>query len=308
MKLSSEELRCLYQQETGRPARGRAECLAADMLLRAAAGESSQAERDQVARHLLGCADCAREYRLVREFKPWADRVAAAAGGPELSAEKELAAPQSRWWPRLGSMLSPRGAPYALAAALLIVSLALGGWVISLRRENNLLKMTSDPAPVTEETSSERARREESDRRAQQVAEATRRAEQDQAQIAELRRTIDELSRPQPNAPITDLEPRDSTRAGSGVATAIDVEPGADFFTLILHVDGEPSHASFTLEVGDGRGRRLWLVPGLRKSQLNTFTVALPRRQLPAGQYRLKLYGLRAGRRERVAEYQMRVN
>lgn len=307
MRLSSEELRSLYQQETGRPARGRAECLAADVLLRAAAGESGQAEREEVARHLIACADCAQEYRLVREFKPWADRVAA-AGGPEPSAVKETAAPRPRRWPRLRATLWPQGAPYALAAALLVVSLALGGWVTSLRRENNRLKASPDPAPVTAEASRQEALREESARRAQQLAEATRRAEQGEAQIAELRRTVDELSRPQPNVPITDLEPRDSARAGGGAATAVEVEPAAPFFTLILHVDGEPSHASFTLEVVDARGQRLWRVPGLRKSRLNTFTVALPRRQLPAGEYRLKLYGLRAGRREPVAEYQMRVN
>jgi len=62
----------------------------------------------------------------------------------------------------------------------------------------------------------------------------------------------------------------------------------------------------------DGRGRPLIRAQSLRKSQLNTFTVALPRRLLPAGRYRLKLYGLRSGHGELVgevvAEYQMRLN
>lgn len=123
-----------------------------------------------------------------------------------------------------------------------------------------------------------------------------------------MRQTVDELSSPQLNVPITDLEPRDSNRAGGGEVTTIEVEPGTNLFTLILHVAGEPSHASFALEVMDGRGQRIWRVQGLRKSEPNTFTAALPRRLLPAGQYQLKLYGLRAGRSELVAEYKMRIN
>ena len=83
---------------------------------------------------------------------------------------------------------------------------------------------------------------------------------------------------------------------------------GANIFTLILHVTNEPSFPDYVLEVTDGRGQRISRAQGLRKSELNTFTVALPRRLLPAGQYRLVLYGLRAGRSAVVAEYQVRLN
>jgi anti-sigma factor RsiW len=311
MKLTIEEMRGLYQRQTARSRDGRAECLSENTMVRAAAGELSQSERELIADHLAICSDCSEEYRLLREMKPWAERAALSAfeGEPLLipanarsGMGNRIVQPQPGWAQLLIGIFSTRSATYALATALLVVSLAGAAWIISLKRENALTAARLNEQLAARDQASGTladARRE--------LEETARRAEQQQTEIAELRRSIEELSQPQVNIPITDLEQQGERGGGSGVTTMA-VPAGANIFTLILHVTGEPSFPDYALEVMDGRGQRVTRAQKLRKSQLNTFTVALPRRLMPAGQYRLKLFGLRAGRSEVIAEYQLRLN
>jgi len=288
-------------------------------MARAAEGGLSQSEREVIVDHLMACSDCAEEYRVLRELKPWAERAAVSAYERESAIESVSATPgketrvvprQPAWsgragWAslarRLAGIFSAGFESYAIAAALLVVSLACVAWVISLKRENARMAARLNEQHASRDQASQSltdARRE--------LEAAARRAEQQQTEIAELRRSVDDLSQPQVNVPITDLE-QQADRGGDG-ATTVTIPVGANIFTLILHVAAGPSFPDYALEVIDGRGQRLMRARSLRKSQLNTFTVALPRRLLPAGQYRLKLYGLRPGHGEVVAEYQMRLN
>ena len=319
MKLTNEEMRRLYRRQTARSRAGRAECLSEEAMTRAAEGELRQSEREVVVDHLMACSDCAEEYRVLRELKPWAERAAVSAYERE-SAIKSVSAPpgkEARVVPRqlgragragwaslarrLAGIFSAGFETYAIAAASLVVSLACMAWVISLKRENARMAARLNEQLASRDQASQSltdARRE--------LEAAARRAERQQTEIAELRRSVDGLSQPQVNVPITDLD-QQANRGGDG-ATTVTAPVGANIFTLILHVADGPSFPDYALEVIDGRGQRLMRARSLRKSQLNTFTVALPRRLLPAGQYRLKLYGLRPGHGEVVAEYQMRLN
>jgi hypothetical protein len=74
-----------------------------------------------------------------------------------------------------------------------------------------------------------------------------------------------------------------------------------------LNVAGEQSHSSYALEILDQSGKIVWQGRGLRRSPYNTFTVALARRSLPAGQYHIKLYGLGGNRRAIVEDFAVRV-
>jgi len=320
MKLTNEEMSRLYRRQTARSRAGRAECLSEEAMTRAAEGGLSQSEREVIADHLMACSDCAEEYRILRELKPWAERAAVSAYERE-SAIKSVSAPPGKearvvprqlgwagragwasWARRLAGIFSAGFETYAIAAALLVVSLACVAWVISLKRENARMWARLNEQLASRDQASQSltdARRE--------LEAAARRAEQQQTEIAELRRSVDDLSQPQVNVPITDLE-QQAIRGGGDGATTVTAPVGANIFTLILHVADGPSFPDYALEVIDGRGQRLMRARSLRKSQLNTFTVALPRRLLPAGQYRLKLYGLRPGHGEVVAEYQMRLN
>lgn len=252
-------------------------------MARAAAGELSRSERGMIADHLAVCSDCAQEYRILRRLEP--------------SVTTRLG------WPRRligGFSLGP--AAYAFAAALLVVSLAGAVWVITLRREN--ARMT---ARLEEQLSNRDQISQSLAETRRQLEELMRRAEEQQKEIAEMRYSVDDLPQPQVNVPIVDLELQDVRGVARDAVSTVTAPAGANLLLLILHVAGGPPFSDYALEISDAQGRRVWQARGLRRSQEDTFTVALQRRLLPAGQYRLSLYGLRAGRSESVGNYTLRV-
>src|SRR5690349_10226834 len=131
MKLNSDELRRLYQQETARSTRRSAsDCLTEDLLARAVAGELNQSERERIADHLAACSDCAKEYRALKSVKSWADENRPVPFPAKANGHRPVPV-SSR---RLSFYF-----PYAVAAASLVLSLALGALLISKSRENQRL-------------------------------------------------------------------------------------------------------------------------------------------------------------------------
>jgi len=292
MKLTSEALRELYQKETARSARGDRECPSEEMLTSAASGDLSREQREQVADHLAICSSCAKEYRAIRSLKPWAQTEPAFSG-------------------RFGeSRLFTFYIPAALAALFLILALLLGVWLVSQRRENErLVAQVSEKESATAEANrraeqAEAARRvaqEELNRRAGEEKPSQRTPETETPKGSS--QTRNRLDQPLANVPIFELEPGGSTRSGGGDAVTLEAPSYTRLITLILHVNGPLSPDAYTLEVLDRTGQSIWVSRGLRRNSYNNFTVALPRRTFPAGDYRLRLYSLRDGRREKVEEY-----
>src|SRR5262245_56885880 len=103
MKLTNEELSRLHRRQTARSRAGRAECLSEEAMARAAEGGLSQSEREVIVDHLMACSDCAEEYRVLRELKPWAERAAVSAYERESAIESVSATPgkETRVVPRL---------------------------------------------------------------------------------------------------------------------------------------------------------------------------------------------------------------
>ena len=293
MKLTSEALRELYQDETARTAQRDSECLSAEMLMTAASGDLNREQREVVADHLASCSSCAKEYISLRSLKT------------SLTSVRQ---PFSRRFAE--SRLVAFYLPAALAAMFLILALVLGVWLISQTRENERLVAQVNEKELATATATQRAEQAEAARRAAQE-ELTRRAgeEKSSKQTAEAEipkgssQTRDRLDQPLANVPIFELEPRGSTRSGGADVVTLDAASDTRLITLILHVNGQPSSDAYSLEVVDRAGRPIWTSRGLRKNRYNNFTVALPRRTFPAGDYGLTLYSLRDGRREIVEEY-----
>ena len=301
MKLTSEEMRRLYKSQTAQLRDGRAECLSDEAMIRAAEGELSEPEREETADHLMACSDCAEEYRILRVLKPWAEQ----ASDSIYVNETPIESGRTAWagWSRRLKWIFSAGAPaYAITAALLVVSLACVAWVISLKRENARIAARLNEQLATRDQASQTLR----DAR-RELEAAARHVERQQTEIAELSRSVDDLLQPQVNTPINDLEDQSSRGVGNG-PTTVTVPAGTNLFTLILHVADGPAFPDYELEVIDGRGQVLTRAKNLRKNQVGAFNVSLSRQLLPAGQYRLKLYGIRSGNRVAVAEYQMRLN
>jgi hypothetical protein len=203
------------------------------------------------------------------------------------------------------------GNPYALAASvLLMVTLGLtGGLLWQDRRLDNL---ASERARTEKELRQERerlARVEEQHRR--QLTEAEQRAEearrQDQERIAELERRLEDVPRPEAllNVPLVDLGPKDPVR---GEIEERILPEGVDLFFLLLSIADTRPFPSYRLEVvNKDTGRVVWKGEGLKASRLNEVSLALPRDELPPGDYQLRLYGLKNGKAEEVGEYEVRI-
>ena len=322
MKLTSEELRQLYQKETARSGGDDSKCLSEGMLTSAAAGELSREQREVVADHLASCSSCAKEYRSIRSLGSWVER------GSESLAAESSAAPDVDTGPtrllRMPERLIPASQPFwtrfggsrpftsyalgALAALFLILALVFGAQLISQRRENERLVAQVNEKELATAEAKRRAEQAEAAREelAQRAAEAQRTAEaQASRPPAETPKGSDRtrLDQPLANVPIFELEPRGSTRNSGADAVTLEAASDTRLITLILHVNEELSAAAYSLEVVDKAGRPVWTSRGLRQNRYRNFTIALPRRAFPAGAYRLRLYSLRDGRREIVEEY-----
>jgi hypothetical protein len=123
MTMSEADLQTLYRQATA--ASSRRDCPSAETLARAAAGELMQVEREQIADHLGGCADCADEFRLASAVKPWAD-----------SASRPARVTRSRW---VAAALP--------AAAVVLISVSVSVWTYrELQRERENAEQASAAA------------------------------------------------------------------------------------------------------------------------------------------------------------------
>jgi hypothetical protein len=327
MKVTSEELKSLYQEGTARSAKGRVDCLPAETMMRAATGEASEEERGRVADHLATCSDCAWEFRLVRAFKPWTEEAgqAFAASGdqglhsdstatraPLRGVEKAIAR-RSPLWRQIAALLSPGRTPVALAVQLLLLALlAFSGWLILTWQSNSdrIISLNKQLAErdraldsANESLAEARRQLEEAIRRRDQALSATN-SKQYEEEIARLRQTIDELTSPQVDIPIVDLV----MIRGARIETAmpIEVPRTANLVTLILNFDDRQQHSAYEVEIIDQKGSQVWR--GESKSQGNKLNMTLPRRFLSGGRYLIKLSGLRNDKKTPLANYAVMIS
>jgi Putative zinc-finger len=119
--------------------------------------------------------------------------------------------------------------------------------------------------------------------------------------VASLRRTVAELSLPQANAPVLDLDA--GTARGDGTVQPAWVVPkNVRFFTLILSPP-EPRSTRYRVAIeraGGGEVRSVELPP----NEVGSLSLTLSRRWIGPGDYRVRLFG---PGREPVAEYGLRV-
>src|SRR4051812_17575928 len=86
-------------------------CPPADVLVAAASSHADRATRQRVADHVVGCARCAEELRVIQALQPWAEQNAPLVSGEEEAVQRQ-APVRSRW---LGAVWG-----YAAAAVLAV--------------------------------------------------------------------------------------------------------------------------------------------------------------------------------------------
>lgn len=125
--------------------------------------------------------------------------------------------------------------------------------------------------------------------------------------MRQLERSVEDLGRPQVNAPVVDLFPASPLRGEEGEAAVVELAPDSRFFTLILSPKGSPDHPGYRLEVLDSGGRAVWRADGLEKDRHGSFTLILARSFLDPGEYRFRLYGLAGETAVLVEELRVRI-
>jgi hypothetical protein len=98
------------------------------------------------------------------------------------------------------------------------------------------------------------------------------------------------------------LEPLDSYRGGPS-----EVEEVKPPVTLVLRSTAETSYGEYRAEIRDLKGRAVRKFSRLRQNLAFEVELKLDRGDLPQGEYRLDLLGLRNGRPEKVAVYGFRI-
>lgn len=118
-------------------------------------------------------------------------------------------------------------------------------------------------------------------------------------------RLSQEMRAPRVEVAVVDLVPLDAVERKEEAET-VAIPGWADDIVLLLNFAEPTTSTLFQIEILAEDGRLAWSSRGVRRSEEGTFAVAVPRRFLPAGVYRIRLSGL-GEVPEPVAEYAVRI-
>ena len=284
-----------------------------EQLIKYFDGKLPEAGNETVQAHLVDCDNCLEVFKDVRDF------FETHREGDEVVAEGRFSA-WTAFWKKIReeensnihhAVFVPRSrmntSTAVAIAAMLLVVLALGIWVIRQRRqEKNLAEHL------------ERARQQNAELQANQenLTARTKELEQQILQLQE-RARVDESGTPQSagarkpelNPPIYDLYARNFTqRSGSqSEINQIKLPASANSIILILNGEGLVPSPNYGVEIVNDPGKLIWRARGLRRGQLGNLTLTIDRSFLRPGTYRLKLYGQEGWSSKALAEYIMRI-
>ena len=104
--------------------------------------------------------------------------------------------------------------------------------------------------------------------------------------------------------PFAWLSPLEEPR---GEVKTLSVSAVASYLVLILEINDPEPYSRYRLEIREGSTNAEVFASELSKTGVTEVSVALPRRLLAAGEYQLRLYGLRGTQAELVEEYAVRI-
>jgi hypothetical protein len=254
-------------------------CPPTELLVDAASPGSDRAARERVADHLLTCARCADEFRVLLTLGPWAADHAPLLAGAAPTTTTTGAAIRSRSWRATVG--------YAAAAVLAIATVGLTMQVRRLERANETLASRAVAPPA--ETSRLEAR----------LAEQQR-------TIGDLQQQLQSAIVPDLNAPIVDLEPADASRSATVAPAPPAIPPNTRHVVFVLNTTRPAAGATYEVEMIDSAGRVVWVGDGLRQTADRTLTLVVPR-SLVDRTARIRLYGSQYDKRVLVEQYAVQI-
>lgn len=285
--MNEQELREQYRQRTSRRANDRSQCASAEDLVSLARGahvESQPAARDGLIDHLVECASCSGELKMIRSLESWASGAAEHLDGEDMADVEDELVPQPE---------SSRRRPpwvYSLVAALAMVSIGLGLWAGSLSQEVQRLRSSAVDESPSDTAQLARARS-ELEQAAVALSELRAERDRDRERAETIERRVAELEQPQFNLNLFDVDP-DSARERSAPSGSVELAVPREhrWFSLILHTNAAPNASPARIVILAPNESQVFTSDGLRQSEFGTFTLSLPAASFPSGEYRIELY------------------
>lgn len=263
---------------------------------------------------------------------------------PESLAQKPLMKPQTKITPLSDFQSITEPQPSLLQQALqflqhqpqlaialtglVMATLSLGTWVGALYFENKVLKnrlvREQQGAGTTEDAEELKARIAETQQKmsqlkaeiqAQETGEVLESRETLVAENARLLQELNQLSKPQLGAPLTELDPATVKQAELTAAnpkkdlfTIVEVPHHLALFTVVLHQAQDKGYQSYFVELTDANGKRVAWSEQLKKAVSPNIPITFAKRSHTPGRYRLKLYGINGKKKEFVDHYELQIH
>ena len=129
-------------------------------------------------------------------------------------------------------------------------------------------------------------------------------------ELERLKKEIEQGAQPQLDIPQFDIDPTPATRSAGSSATVatINVPATATSFTLNLPGAGSNPFPNYLIELQDTKTNKVVWSTERKQDKETTFTVTLAKRNLPVGNYRIRVFGLKGKQKEKLQDYEMQVN
>jgi hypothetical protein len=282
MTLSEDDLRTLWREHSTSVPSDRSACLTDAEWARLLSKDADTTERVRAAGHIASCVACADEYRLLQPLQSWVADVERVLSSHDASGA-------DRWTTWCAWWSSPRLALAVSAATVLLVTQGVTfSRLVESTRENVQLE--------TQLAENERALS------ATQISlvaaqEGLRGLTEAQTQLNTLQERLAQLSTPQLDVAIVDLEPQyGGVVRGTSDPQIVTMAPNAPVVRLILNFPPLASRSTLVVEVAEQDGRVRWVGRTHHDQGAATLALALPSEGYPGGEYVIRLFDVTRGR------------
>jgi hypothetical protein len=126
-------------------------------------------------------------------------------------------------------------------------------------------------------------------------------------EVARLQREVGRSAGPQAGAQLVELMPIGEDVQRSAGESTVQAPDWVERWILVLYLRDEPVLPAYEPRITAADGHEVWRGAEMRPSSDGTLLLEVPRRFLPAGEYRIGLYGTGEHGRSLVAEYSLRL-
>jgi len=127
-------------------------------------------------------------------------------------------------------------------------------------------------------------------------------------ELSRLRLQVDTLSQPRPGVEIVTLFPRgESVERSSGGPEAVTPSRWTDRIVLLLDAPAVRQFSTYEAAIQAEGGPEIWRGGGLNRTPEGTLALEVPRRLLPAGAYRIHLFGTEPTGPVPLADFDLRL-